>query len=82
MENSLFTHFPSDLPEPLTFSIALESNTIFLQQFFRFLGEAPPPHAIALPPDPEAPRPGTPYYCMPLNFSIFVVKLLSKIQKF
>ena len=46
MENWLFTHFLSLLPGPLSFYTALENNTIYLQQFFRFRGEAyplPPP---------------------------------------
>ena len=45
MENWLFIHFLSLLPGPLSFYTALENNTIFLQQFFRFRrggGEASP----------------------------------------
>ena len=34
----IFTHFLSDLLELLSFYTALENNTIFLQQFFRFRG--------------------------------------------
>ena len=48
MENALFIHFLSHLPGPLSFYTALENNTIFLQQFFRFRGggispPSPPP---------------------------------------
>ena len=43
MENWGSTHFLSDLPWPLSFYTALENNTIFLQQFFRFReGESSP----------------------------------------
>ena len=37
MENWLFTHFLSDLPGPLSYP-ALDNNSIFLQQSFRFRG--------------------------------------------
>ena len=38
MENWLFLFFLSNLPGPLSFYTAMENNTIFLQQFFRFRG--------------------------------------------
>ena len=50
MENWLFIHFLSLLPGPLPFYTALENNTIFLQQFFRFRGrEASPSSSLRAP---------------------------------
>ena len=46
IENLLFTHFLSILPGPRLFYTALENNTIYLQQLFRFRGRgklSPPP---------------------------------------
>ena len=52
MENWLFILFLSHRPGPLSFYTALENNTIFLQQFFRFRGGG---EASPLPPPAGAP---------------------------
>ena len=53
MENWLLIHFLSILPGPLSFYTALENNTIFLQQFFRFRGGSFPLPPLRAPMDPE-----------------------------
>ena len=53
-ENWLFIYFLSHLLGPLSFYTALENNTIFLQQFFRFRGGG---EASPLPPPCGRPCP-------------------------